>query len=129
MRPPIFARPFRKEDAQQFSEWAIGNAANSGLDAGVLGYPSTEIICAERGGNPVLYVPIQRCLVMESMAPNPQASDVELALALDRIVSTVVWKSRQEGNGEILFSPSEPRIRALALANGFKDYPMMRIRV
>lgn len=131
MRRPILARKSRAEDVREMAEWLARNAANNRLDVDVLGYPATETLCAERGGTTLLYVPVQSCLILESIGPNPKATDAEIAMSLDRIVSTAVFAARGLGHGELRFDCSDQRTFKFAQRHGFEEItlPVMRMKL
>lgn len=130
-KKPILARAVNKEDGDRLRAWMEANAENNAFDPRVLSYKATEGLCADRGNKPILYMLLQSCHVLDSLAPDPDASDADVALALDRLVSTVAFASRQNGRGEILFPCSDERTLKFAMRHGFEviNFPVLKMRL
>lgn len=128
---PIWARPIRKEEVDQLKAWAERIKAINLWDESVLDYPTTFAITAEKSQRPILHVPVQRPLMLESLCPSPECSELDEALALREIVHTLVVKGISEGAGELWFGCKDPRVEKFAEAHGFEkvSFPMFRLRL
>ena len=98
----LFVRPAREEDRQQFVDWSI-HTPNNLLDPDVIKYSSTRVWCAFDENGPIVYVPVQKPLFMESLAINPEASPALVAMALKELTQNLVTQAHLEGSGELYF--------------------------
>lgn len=128
MKEPTI-RLIRPEEANLAIEWFRENAANSHLDEKMLGYPGTRILAADPldGSYPWMFAPIHPTYILDSIAPNPKASDGHIGLALRKITEIAKWESRNIGAGTVHFVPSESRIEEFAIRHeSFFEVRMMR---
>jgi hypothetical protein len=107
---------------QQASRWFEGIAKQSHLDPDVFRYPKTTLIQAynKATGKPILYVPVHDVFMMESLGPNPEASDGEIAAALAQVVKSIHWEAYKQGLGEIYFPCTNERTAEFAGNHSFK---------
>lgn len=119
-----------QEDAQRIIEWSFANREANDLDPDVLNYPLTEIFCAENG-KPLGYLPAQLAAVLESFAPNPEATEQEKNAALYGLTDAIVETAANKGIKEIYFIGSNEEVNAFAERLGFKriDLPVYRLKV
>jgi hypothetical protein len=125
---PVFIRPARIEDKDLFTEWAMSTPGNE-VDPAVLKYANTSIRCAFTREKIICFMPVQRPLHMESLAVNPEASELEVAAALRSLLQDVVTSAYAEGSGEIYFVATEETVPELATPRGFKKMPWSVYRV
>jgi len=95
----------KPEESQQVIEW-ISTTPNNGYDPDVLGYESTITFCAERD-KPIMYLPIQVTLTLESLGRNPEATHRETVLALNEMLEKVKEFAKAGGIREIYFLSCE----------------------
>lgn len=128
---PVHTRPAVLEDCQQFVDWEAHTPGNA-MDPGVLTYPSSDVVVAcTENGQPLVYLPRQRPLMLESLGVRPGASCREVAAGLWSLLQDAVATARREGSGEILFAASEPTLPVLAQRYGFEkmQFTVYRARV
>jgi hypothetical protein len=95
-----FARP---EETEQILEWLKANSQNY-FGERIFKYPSLKILCAyEDSGEPVAYLPIHNVLMMESIAVNPKASNMNKAQALRDVTKACELIADGQGMREIYF--------------------------
>jgi hypothetical protein len=125
---PVFVRPARLSDRLLFCKWAL-TTKNNAIDPKVLTYKNTSIRVACNKNGPIVFMPVQRPLHMESLCVNPKASSGEVAVALRALFQDVILSAMQEGSGEIFFAASESTIPELAKKAGFEELPWKVYRI
>jgi xanthine dehydrogenase iron-sulfur cluster and FAD-binding subunit A len=110
------------DDAEKILAWSEANKERSHFDAQTLAYPLTEVICAENGKTQ-LYMPVQLAAVLEAMAPNPEATEMEKAKALYLSIYAIFEQVRKQGVREIYFIGTDPQVVKLAERVGFEEVP------
>ena len=127
---PVFVRPAKQNDRKQYCEWALATQ-NNGLDPTTLTYPSTVMKVAFNKDGPLVFLPLQKTVHMESLAVRPGASETEVAAALGALLQDAVSTAIQEGIGEIWFEGTEPTVPKLARKRGFEvvPYTVYRLRI
>lgn len=126
----INVRDVTPDDAQKFIEYEMGTAGNLfDPEAGL--YPSSFALCAENEQGPVMYLPVQEPLLLESLGISPNADKRDIAIALRKLMNVIVRKCQQDGKGEIYFGCSDPTTIAFAEHHGFAEVPfrMFRLKV
>lgn len=116
----IFVRPATPGDAQNFTDWFI-KTPNNLHDCEVIKYPSTITLCAYNKEGPVAYVPVQFPAMLESLAINPDASFLDVAVALKELVQAVVTQCHVSGRGEAYFVCCDQSTIDFAVKNGFEE--------
>jgi hypothetical protein len=117
---------------QQAARWFEGLAKESHLDPDVFRYPKTTLIQAyDKGsGKPLLYVPVHDVFMIESLGPNPDASDGEIAAALAQVVKSIHWEAYKQGLGEIYFPCTNDRTAEFASNHNFKrQFIQVRVKL
>lgn len=131
---------------RQAMEWLGRNAAVSRFDPDVIYYPATSLLqCFDKPtGRPILYVPIQKCFIMEGAGPNPEASEGEVAAAMAQLTKTVAWESQGGGMGEFYLPSTDGKMVEFAQRHGYirqayvakegeadvaKDIPFLKFKV
>jgi hypothetical protein len=128
----IFVRPAKAEDAEKATNWAVQNLDRNKIDPEVLKYPSTFTLAAyDSETGPIMYMPVQTSLMMESVCTNPEASDRKQAMALKEIVQALVMQAHLKGIGEIYFIGSDDRTSEFAENQLFEkiEQPVYRVRI
>jgi hypothetical protein len=126
----ISVRLAKPEDTAKFLEYEFSTPNNlfdpeSGL------YPSSLTLCAENEHGPLMFLPIQRPFVLESLGILKDASKKEIAVSLRRLIDQLVEFAKQAGVGELAFICKEPSTEAFAVRHGFEKLPwnLYRMRV
>jgi hypothetical protein len=93
----------------------------SHLDVDMLTYPTTSILEAyvKATGEPVLYLPIQHVLMLESMGPSPVASEIDIAKGLEEIIKIVNYEAQKLGIGEVYYPSSDANVNKFAQRHHF----------
>ena len=112
---------FPPEERQLFSDWAWKFREQTQFDMDVLAAPRACIARAESEGKPVLYVPVQPVLMLESLCPYPELTKNKKALALWRIVEQMDDVMRCTGMMETYFVTQDDQFAERAIAAGFTE--------
>lgn len=103
MAKTIFVRPARVTDKEQCLAWTQSTKDNV-YDLGVFTYPTTYTRCAFNDSGPIAYVPVQKPLMIEALASNPEADKLDVAMALKELVQDTISQAYQQGAGEVYFT-------------------------
>jgi hypothetical protein len=127
----IFVRPPKPGDAEKCAEWAVQNLDRNHLDPEVMKYPSTFVVVAYDSDGSIMYMPVQTPLMLESVAVDPEASELKQAQALKELVQALVTSCHLQGRGEIYFIGSDERTSAFAENQLFERVtsPVYRVRL
>ena len=126
----VFVRPVKKDpqDIKQMFEFQKITEDNL-YDAEVLNYPTTFVLCAYDKTGPLVYVPIQQPLFMESLGIKPGLSEVDTAVALKELTQALVHTAHVNGHGEIYFMCKEESTIEYAKRQCFEEVPWKVLRV
>lgn len=93
----------------------------SHLDTDILTYPMTTMLEAyvKATGEPVLYMPVQHVLMMESLGPSPTASPIDIAKGLEEITKIVSYDAQKAGIGEVYYPSSDASVNGFAQRHHF----------
>ena len=108
---------------------ALNKERNGFTDRKVLDYPLTEIYKAVKDGKTLGYQPVQVVVMMESFAPNPEATPLEKGRALLEMTKAAVLSASQGGAKEIYHLSSDPLTEEGAKLFGFQEVPMKVMRL
>lgn len=119
----------KPEDSAQIVEWLNLNKGNL-FDPDVLSYPTLRVLCAYNK-EPVSYLPTQRALVLESVAVNPKAGDLDRAQALRDLVKGSELLASSDGIREIFLFGKDTAVLDIAEARGFEllPWPVLRMKL
>lgn len=110
-------------DVRQGVEWLQRHRELSRFDPDVLTYPGTILLQAyertAQGRRPLLYTPVQRCLMWDALGPNPESSPLDVAAALAELTKTLVWESSGLGWGEFYMPCTDGNVVKFAEAHGY----------
>lgn len=119
----IWVRYARNEDIKQIWEWSERIKDLNLADPELINYPTLAIMCAHREGKAILYAPSQQALVLEGLAPSPDASELDIAQALKAIIQAYVIHANKHGIREIYFLCKDERVVKIATRHGFSVMP------
>lgn len=122
MKKRIWVRPAKQADAKFFQHYMVSTEDNL-FDPEVMTYPSTALLVAHKEGEPLVFLPVQQAIVLESIGKKPGITDFEMAVSLKEIISAVVMSASATGKGELYFLCKEPSTQAFAEKNGFEKLP------
>lgn len=112
---------FPPEERSTFSAWAWNLRDRTQFDMDVIGYPRACIARASSEGTPLLYVPIQPVLMLESLAPDPTLTTNQKALALWRVMEEMDDVMKLTGMHETYFVTQDDQFAERAIAAGFTE--------
>jgi len=124
----VFVRPLKAEDAEHFTDWAF-HTKNNLLDPAALLYPTSFTVCAFKQSGPILYAPVQTPLMMESLAINPESTELEKAAALKSVAQFLVSQAYLKGVGEIYMFIGDESTAEFAKRQMFEEVPFRLFRL
>ena len=128
-RRHTFVRPARPEDRELFVKWTLENASRNGADPDVITYPTTFVLCAFNDKGPLVFMPVQQPLFLDSLAIRPDADPIEVAGAIRDLVKACIMQAHLKGAGEIYFISDEETIQTFAKNQLFHKLPVNLYRV
>lgn len=118
-------------DVGNIVRWLNQNQGNL-YDPDILSYPTLRVLCAyDSQKKPVAYLPTQRALFLESFAPAPDASELNLAEACRDLVKGTELLASMDKIREIYMVSTDEKILHLAEKHGFErlPYPLVRLKL
>jgi hypothetical protein len=128
---PTWVRKAEPTDAADFVEWSLSTANNS-FDPAAAAYPSSVTLCAGDETGPLVFLPLQAPILLESLAVRPGASRRQVVLALQQLIAVVANTAEARGTGEIYFLGTEDGTNSLAESSEYFErlpWPVYRMRV
>lgn len=130
---PVFVKAAKLEDKELFAKWTVETSGNC-PDADILEYPTTRVRCAFNQNGPLIFMPTQVPLHLESLAINPKATAGETALAIRSLFQDAIRTTQENGSGEIYFVGSEstlPKFARHQLGGAMEkiEWPVYRIKI
>lgn len=118
------------KNTEEIAEWLLANPTNA-FDPGIFKYPTFRVLTSYNDNGNTLHMPSQQVLMVESLAPNPKASPLELAQALRDLVKGQELLASSFGLRELYFIGSDPRVLEIAVAHGFEriGFPVVRLKL
>jgi hypothetical protein len=116
-----------EEQAKQFIDWVWQSRHINCFDPDIVGYPRTIMLRAEDNDGPLLYLPVQPVLMLESLAPKPGISERKEALSLWKLGQLLEDISRKTGIQEQFFLCKDDRVADICKAHGFTELEGYRI--
>lgn len=126
----VFVRPLRPDDGQDFSKWLFQTKDNAPDQKAILA-PSSFTVCAFNKDKKILFAPIQNPMFLESLAVNPEATELEQASAMREVVQYLVSRGYATGQIEIYFLGSHEGTNEFANSQLFErvDLPLYRVKI
>ncbi len=121
-----------KEDAATFVDWVWKAREINAFDPSILTYPRTVMLTADDSEGPVLFLPVQPVLMLESLAPRPGLSPRKEALALWKLGECLEQVSRDTGIQEQYFLCKDPRVTEICSKHGWEileGYSILRKKI
>ena len=109
-----------EQDQRTFTDWVWKARDINCFDPDVLSYPRTVMLTADDEQGPVLYLPAQPVLMLESLAPKPELSPRKEALALYKLGQLLEQVSADTGIKETYFLCKDARVTELCARHGFE---------
>ena len=107
-----------QEDIKNFVEWVT--SINNNFDRDVMFYPRTVMLRAQSDEKPLIYVPLHPVLMYESLAPSPDATDLQKAVSLREVSALVDGMAADAGYGEGYFLTNSKAEMELVTKRGWK---------
>lgn len=126
MSLPQFIRPARKGEGAQFLEWSKDVP---GFDPEVAYQPGVPTVAAYNKQKVVAYMPIQQPFFMETIAFNPDSTNLEKAIAMAEFVKFLVSQCYIKGVPEVYFLGTDDMTDKFALDHVFEPLPYKLYRV
>jgi hypothetical protein len=123
---------FPMPDQEKFVDWIWSARKINCFDPDILLYPRTILYTAEDQDGPLLYLPVQPVLMLESLAPRPGVSPRKEALALWKLGEMLEETSRITGIQEQYFLCKDQRVVDICSRHGFdklEGYTILRKKV
>jgi hypothetical protein len=100
------------------------------FDARVLSYPSTSMLCSYNS-HPVGFLPIQKAVILESLAMDPNASDLMKSKAMSDLCKGAGLAASADGIREIYFMATDESMVKVAEKRRFEriKWPVFRVRL
>jgi hypothetical protein len=115
------------EQQTEFVTWVNENSRNA-YDPAILGYPTLKVL-RSYNSHTIAYLPTHQCLVLESVAMNPHATELEKAQALRDLVKGAELLASSFRLKEIYFIASDEQVKELAERRGFEEVRCMRLKL
>lgn len=125
---PVLTRKARPDEAHIFAKWTIANKVNY-PDPDVLTYKNTYVRVAFDKDGPLVFMPVQRPIHMESLAIRPGATKGQVAAALRALFQDTINGCIENGSGEIYIVATEESIPKFAKKAGFEILPFKVLRI
>lgn len=122
MAKHIFVRPARPEDAEKHVAWSR-STPNNLFDPALAGYKSVMTLVAFDKNGPLVFMPAQRPIMLESLAIRPGADPVDVAVALKELTQAYVTTCFQVGADELYFLCQDDSTQTFAAKNGYEKLP------
>lgn len=126
MALPVFIRPARKEEGPQFFEWSKNVP---GFDPEIAYHPNTVTLAAFNKSKVIAYMPVQAPFFLETLALNPEATNIEAATAMAEFVKYLVSQCIFRGVPEIYFLGTDQLTDTFAVKHVFEEMPYKLYRV
>lgn len=126
----VWVRNAREVEKPVFEHWAY-NTKDNLFDPEVMTYPTTETYVAHAEGTPIVFMPVQTTLTLESLAINPEAEKSHVAVSLKALLSNIATMAGKAGLGEVYFLCHEPSTIEFAEKNGLEriPWPVFRLKL
>jgi hypothetical protein len=116
-----------EEDKKRFVDWIWEARQINCFDPDILTYPRTVMYTADDNDGPILYLPVQPGLILESLAPRPEVSARKEAMALWKLGEMLEETSRITGIQEQYFLCRDDRVSDICCKHGFEEMKGYRI--
>lgn len=119
----VWVRPIKPEESKIFLDWSLENKEKNEFDPQVPLYPSSTTWCAYDKDGPLAYQTLQRPVMLESLAPRPGSSPIQISSSLKELTKNAVTFSHTVGAGEIYFLGSDDSTNKFACNKIFEELP------
>jgi hypothetical protein len=123
---PVFVRPAKQSEASLFLEWVKDQPE---WDAFIGIHPGTFTLCAFNKEKIIAFLPVQQPFMYETFAPNPEATELELAIAMKEFTQFLVSQAPLKNVAEMYFLSSDEGTSEFAENHLFEKLPYAVYRV
>lgn len=116
-----------EKDQNTFVDWVWKARDINCFDKDILTYPRSIMLTADDDEGPLLYLPVQPVLMLESLAPRPGVSPRKEALALWKLGEQLEQISKSTGICEQYFLCQDDRVVDLCTRHGFEEMKGYRL--
>jgi hypothetical protein len=117
---PVFVRPARNTEGGKFLEWSV---PVPGFDPEIAYQPGVFTLAAYNKKHVISYMPVQKPYMLETIARNPEASDVEATTAFKEFIQFLVSQGTIQGVSEIYFLGTDESVNQIAESTIFEPLP------
>ena len=125
----VYVRPIEPGEADLFYGWSKENADKSGFDPAVPLFRSSTTWCAYDSTGPLVYQTLQQPVMLESVAPRPGLSPVQIASCLKELTQNAITQAHSRGAGEIYYLGTDADTDTFASNKIFEPLPYRVFRV
>lgn len=108
MKKHIIVRPAQDGESEVMLEWLNLTLGHNCFDVDCLNHDSTFTLAAADTTGPLGFLPVQRPLMMESIALRPGLSESMQALVMTRMTEQVVAEAYRRHAAEVCFLSQNP---------------------
>lgn len=108
----VNVRPIRPEETTQFLDWLHANREKNQYDPDTFKKKQAEIYVAYDENGPICYFPFEAVLMLGSLAPRPDATDLERAKAILAMHTVLVTKCHEKNIGGMLLAGKDENIQS-----------------
>lgn len=125
----VYVRPIEPGEADIFYSWAVENEDKSKFDPATPLYKSSTTWCAYDSTGPLAYQTIQRPIMLESLAPRPGLSPIQISSLLKELTKNAITFAHTTGAGEVYFLGTDDDTDQFASNKIFEQLPYKIYRV
>jgi len=127
----IKLEPVSADDAEVIAKWLAADASKNLYDKDVFFYPSTLLLKTSTADEPIAFLPAQLTLTIDSPAFNPNATKLQIALSLKKLMIEFVTRSYERGVREVNFFTASDDMAEFAIKHGFEEikYRLFRLKL
>lgn len=122
---PLYALPL--DEAKLFTDWVWQARKINMFDPEVLKAPRAAMVRAVNEQGPLLFVPLQPVLMLESLAPKPGLTPRQEAMSLWRVGEAVEGAAKLCGFQEVVFMTRDDRVADICAEHGFEELKGVRV--
>jgi len=116
----IWVHPSRESDLATLDPWLRETPANL-LDPDILQYTKNiRFLTASHEGQPLVHMPVQSVLMLESLAVKPGATELEVAKSIAELIRYAVKIAMDSAMNEVYFICKDENVNRFAERHGFE---------
>lgn len=126
----MIVRYLKLLDVPMFLKWLWDGREQNDVDFRILDYPTFRVVAAEKDGKPQAFLPLQTCIVLESLALGPELEPKEKLDSVVEMVHNIGKEAFREGIRELYYISSDERTDESAVRQlGFERVVAYRKRL